>query len=236
MVTLLQKMYEKAQSAVRIGKNQGEWFHADLGTRQGDPLSPLLCITYLERVMDHVKESNCEIRLGRTLVNNLRFADDIDLIDEDYRSLQEQVEKIRTVEEQVGLIVSVGKTKIMVFGDRKIEQKIQIGKKNVENVDMFEYLGGLITWDNNSSEEIGRRIGKAAGTMASLRHVWNGKKLTVQNKLRILTPCVFSVLLYASETWTLKETDKKRLLVFEMKYYRRILRISWKDMIRNEDI
>ena len=124
----------------------------------------------------------------------------------------------------------------MVLGDRKIEQEIQIGGKNVENVDKFEYLGSLITWDNNCSEEIRRRIGKAAGTMASLRHVWNGKKLTIQNKLRILTTCVFSVLLYASETWTLKETDKKKLLAFEIKCYRRILRISWKDMIRNEDI
>ena len=52
MVTLLQKIYEKAQSAVRIGNNQGEWFHTNAGTRQGDPLSPLLFITYLERVMD----------------------------------------------------------------------------------------------------------------------------------------------------------------------------------------
>ena len=47
MVTLLQKIYEKAQSAVRIGKDYGEWFQTDVGTRQGDPLSPLLSIAYL---------------------------------------------------------------------------------------------------------------------------------------------------------------------------------------------
>ena len=74
-------------------------------------------------------------------------------------------------------------------------------------------------WNNNCSEEIRRCIGKAAGTMASLRHLWNSKKITIQNKLRILTTCVFSVLLYASETWTLKEIDKKKLLEFEMKCY-----------------
>ena len=50
-------MYEKAQSAVRIGRHQGEWFRTNLGTRQGDPLSPLLFITYLERVIDPVKGS-----------------------------------------------------------------------------------------------------------------------------------------------------------------------------------
>ena len=90
---------------------------------------------------------------------------------------------------------------------------------------------------NNLGQQLLRGNKKtAAGTMASLRHVWNGKKLTIQNKIRILTTCVFSVLLYASETWTLKETDKKKLLAFEMKCYRRILRISWKDMMKNEDI
>ena len=123
-----------------------------------------------------------------------------------------------------------------MFGVRKIEQEIQIGSKNVENVDKFKYLGSLINWDNNCSEEIRRRIGRAAGTVVSRRHLWNGKKLTIQNKLRVLTTCVFSVLLYISETWTLKETDKKKLLAFEIKCYPRVLRISWKDMIKNEDI
>ena len=236
MVTLLQKMYDKARSAVRIGRHQGEWFRTNVGARQGDPLSPLLFIAYLERVMDHVKETNSRIRLGAILVNNLGFADDIDLIDEAYKSIQEQLEKTRAVAERAGLTVNVRKTRTMVFGDGKIRQEIRVGRKNVENVDKFEYLGSLITWGNNCSEEIRRRIGKAAGTMASLRHVWNGKKLTIQNKIRILTTCVFSVLLYASETWTLKETDKKKLLAFEMKCYRRILRISWKDMMKNEDI
>ena len=130
MVTLLQKIYEKAQSTVRIVKHQGEWFQADVETRQGDPLTPLLFIAYQERVMDHVKESNCKIRLSGTLVNDLRFADDINHIDEDYKFLQEQFKKTRVVAEQVGLIVNIGKTKTTVFGDRKIEQDIQIGDKN----------------------------------------------------------------------------------------------------------
>ena len=60
--------------------------------------------------------------------------------------------------------------------------------------------------------------------------------MKTENKLKILKTCVFSVLLYASETWTLKEIDKQKLLAFEMKCYRRILRIKWRDMIRNEDI
>ena len=95
--------------------------------------------------MDHVKETNCGIRLSGALVNNLRFTDDIDLINEAYKSLQVLLRKTRAVAEQAGLIVNIGKTKTMVFGDRKIEQEVQIGSKNVENVDKFEYLGSVIT-------------------------------------------------------------------------------------------
>ena len=59
--------------------------------------------------------------------------------------------------------MNVGKTKTMVFDDRKIEQEIQIGDRNIENVDKFEYLGNIITWNINCSEEIRRRTEKAAG-------------------------------------------------------------------------
>ena len=69
-----------------------------------------------------------------------------------------------------------------------------------------------------------------------MRHIWNGKKLTIQNKFRTLTVCVFNILLYALETRTLKEIDKKKPLTLEMCCYRRILKISWKDMVKTEDI
>ena len=196
MVALPQKIYWKAQSTVRIGRRQGEWFYTGTRTRQGDPLSPLLFIAYLERVMDHMKENNCGKRFGGILANNLRLANDIDLIEEDYKSLQKQVEKARAVAEQMKLIVSVGKTRAMVFDDRKIEQEIQIGDKTMENIDKFKYLGSLLIWDDNCSEETRRRMDKAARTMVSLRHLGKRKKITIQNKLRILTTCVFSVLLY----------------------------------------
>ena len=96
--------------------------------------------------------------------------------------------------------MNVGKTKTMVFGNRKVEQELTIGGKNVENVNKFEYPENLITYENSCSEEIRRRVWKVLGTTTSLRHVWNSENLIIQNKLRILTTCVFNVPLYASET------------------------------------
>ena len=72
MVNLLQKIYEKAQAAVQVGKENREWFVIDVGTRQGDPLSPLLFIAYLDRVMDQVRQNACGISIGEIHINNLR--------------------------------------------------------------------------------------------------------------------------------------------------------------------
>ena len=236
MVTLLEKIYEKSQSAVRLGTDIGEWFKTSVGTRQGDPLSPLMFIAYLDRVMDKIKQENSGVNISGTQVNNLRFADDIDLLDEDCDSLHQQMEKIKQVSEQAGLIMNTTKTKTMVFGNKQIEEEIHVKDMKIENVEKFEYLGSLLTWDNNCSEEIGRRINKAIGAMSNLNHIWKTTNIKVENKLKLLKTCVFSTLLYASETWTVKEKDKKKLLAFEMKCYRRILGIRWKDMVRNTDV
>ena len=42
--------------------------------------------------------------------------------------------------------------------------------------------------------------------------------------------------LYAAESWTIKAADGRKLLAFEMRCYRRILKVCWKDRIHNEVI
>jgi len=47
---------------------------------------------------------------------------------------------------------------------------------------------------------------------------------------------VWNVALYAAETWTLTQTDRRRLEAFEMWIWRRMEKISWLDKITNEDV
>ena len=53
--------------------------------------------------------------------------------------------------------------------------------------------------------------------------------------MNVLKTCVFSVALYASETWTLPKNDLRRIDDFEMKYYRRLLRMKSYDHATNEE-
>lgn len=94
--------------------------------------------------MDRVKESHFGVNVSGTLVNNSRFASDIDLIDEECGSVQQQFELTRNAAEEPGLTVNEGKMKKMVFGERHIE-KIRLPITTIENLDKFDYLGSVIT-------------------------------------------------------------------------------------------
>ena len=75
---ITRNIYGNSMAAVKFGQETGRWFRQEVGTRQGDPQSALIFITYLERVLDTKQD---ERRVNGELFDNLRFADDIDLLE-----------------------------------------------------------------------------------------------------------------------------------------------------------
>ena len=71
LVRLLKDINKNAEAAVRLGNNLGDWFPTGKGTRQGDPISPMMFISVLERAMDGVRMSNTGINIHGIHVNNL---------------------------------------------------------------------------------------------------------------------------------------------------------------------
>jgi hypothetical protein len=207
-----------------------------VGTRQGDPISPTTFISYLERLMEDGKSTGSGVSVHGYMLNNLAFADDIDMIEETNDALQTSVEQIHKAGEETGLKINKGKTKTLVFGQQQIDKELKVDGETIENVTEFEYLGSLITWDNDCSAKIKRRIAKATGAMAGFNKVWRSKDISVETKVEIIRTCIFSILLYASEAWTIKKADKDRLLAFEMKCFRRILHIRWEQKITNTEV
>ena len=61
-------------------------------------------------------------------------------------------------------------------------------------------------------------------------------KMDIGLKKRLIKCFVWSVVLYAAETWTLRKQNIKRLEAFEMWLWRRMLRIKWMDKISNKEI
>ena len=55
-------------------------------------------------------------------------------------------------------------------------------------------------------------------------------------KIRLMRSLVTSVFLYASGSWTLTAELQRRIQAMEMMCYRKILRISYKDHVTNEEV
>ena len=83
----------------------------------------------LQRAMDGVASNNTGFSIQGMRMNNLKFADDIVLLEENPEDLTGTVETLRTDCKPYGMMLNLSKTKTMVFGERNIEEKLKV-KRN----------------------------------------------------------------------------------------------------------
>jgi len=100
--------------------------------------------------------------LSGELLNNLRFADDIDLVAESQCQLQELTDSVHDSSKRFGLQINVQKSKTMTIGKQPKELEVKLDGEELEQVTEFVYLGGLITEDGQCTKDIKRRIGLAS--------------------------------------------------------------------------
>ena len=84
LVILLRNLSAKSQLVVKIGIRLGDWFTAEIGSRQGYPISPLSFILLLEKVMETAECSTVTngVNVHGLVINDLRYADVVDLLAE----------------------------------------------------------------------------------------------------------------------------------------------------------
>ena len=80
------------------------------------------------------------------------------------------------------------------------------------------------------------RIAQTIAALTKLRTIWSDKHITLKSKVRLMRSLVFSIFLYACESWTLTKDLERRIQATEMRCYRRLLGISYKDRITNEEV
>ena len=81
---------------------------------------------------------------------------------------------------------------------------VTIGDTQISTVDEFIYLGYLLRYDGNETPNLEMRFTKANTAFSCLRKIWSNKTYLRQKlKIRVFNSIVLSVLLYASEIWTL---------------------------------
>ena len=76
---------------------------------------------------------------------------------------------------------------------------------------------------------------QATATLTRLKPVWIDKSISLSFKISLMRSLVTSIFLYTCESWTLSAELQRRTQAIEMRCYHKILHISYKDHVTNEE-
>ena len=100
----------------------------------------------------------------------------------------------------------------------------------------FIFLGSKITEDSDCSHETKRHLLLGRTAMTNLDSVLKSRHITLLTQFPIVKAIVFPVLMYACESRTIKKAECRRIDVFELWCWRRLLRVPWTARRSNQSI
>ena len=95
---------------------------------------------------------------------------------------------------------------------------------------------GAIISNEGSKPEILSRIAQTTAALSRLKIIWRDKNISLASKVKLMRTLILSTFLYACESWTLTEEIERRVQAFEMRCYRRLLNISYKNHVTNKEV
>ena len=72
--------------------------------------------------------------------------------------------------------------------------------------------------------------------MTNLDSIFKCREITLLTKVRLVKAMVFPVVMYGSESWTVKKAEHRRTDAFELWCWRRLLRVPWTARRSNQSI
>ena len=228
LVRLVTETYRDVKTVVRTAGGVSREFEIKVGLHQGSTLSPLLFAVIIDVLSEHLRAEN---------LWELLFADDLVIMADSEEQLQERLVKWQKSLEQFGLKMNAKKTKTMVCC-KKGGAKVVVWERNGEElnqVESFRYLGSVICESAGCEKDVQARVSASWMKWKEVSVVMNDRRMPMRLKV-VYRTVVRLVMIYGLECWMLKKKDERRLETMEMKMLRRMLGVTLKDRMRNEDV
>ena len=150
-----------------------------------------------------LEEAQAGIKIARRNINNLRYADDINLMAESEEELKSFLMKVKEESEKVGLKLNIQKSKIMASSPIF---SWQINGESVETVTDY-FWGSKITADGDCSHGIKTCFLLGRKVMTNLDSIFKSRDITLSIKVHLVKAMVFPVVPYRCECWTIKKAE-----------------------------
>ena len=206
-------------------------------------MSPWLFNLYIDGV---VREINACV-LGRTLklvdgshneweLNQLLFVDDTVVVANSERKLCQLVTEFGRMCERRKLRVNVGKSKVKrcTRNEEGARRNVVLNGEALEEVDQFKYLGSVIAANGGMEADVCHRVNEGCKVLGALKGVMKNRGLGMNVKKVLYEKVAVPIVMYGSEAWGMKVTERQKLNVFEMKCLRSMTDVSHLDRDRNE--
>ena len=233
LIQLLQRLYQSGSTYLLVNGSRVP-IDVKRGVRQGDVLSPKLFNATLSYAINRINWEDEGIRINGQHLHTLGYADDIVLFSRSRPGMERMLHKLIGALGSVGLEINTKKT--VLLSNIVNKTPIIINGSNISFVDNFVFLGSQISIPLDDSEEVKRKMGQAFGAFNKISNLLTCRQLTMKKRKLLFDSCVTPVALYAAETWTLKESDKRYIEVSQRRMERRMLRITSLDRWQNERI
>ena len=72
-----------------------------------------------------------------------------------------------------------------------------------------------------------RRLLLGRKVMTNLDSIFKSRDITLPTKVHLVKAMVFPVVMYGCESWTVKKAERQRIDAFELRCWKRLLRVPW---------
>ena len=152
-----------------------------------------------------LEETQAGIKIAGRNISNLRYADDTTLMAESEEELKSLLMTVKEESEKVGLKLNSQKMKIMASG---LITSWEIDGETVKTVSDFIFWGSKITADGDCSHEIKRLLLLGRKVMTILDSIFKSRDITLPTKEHLVKAMILVVVMYGSESWTIKKAER----------------------------
>ncbi|VDL90286.1 unnamed protein product [Schistocephalus solidus] len=165
--------------------------------------------------------------LSTTTVHELLFADDCLLNTVTEEDMQRSMDLFTAGCAYFALTISTSKTVFMSqLPPSAVNNAPRINGAQLKNVEIFAYLGSMLSCNTRIDDEVAQRISKASQAFGRLQtSVWNNHDIHLNTKLKMYKAVVLTTLLYGAETWRVNSNQARKLNHFHLGCLRRILKL-----------
>ena len=152
---------------------------------------------------------------------------------ENKQELKSLLMKMKEESEKVGLKLNIQKTKIMASSPMT---SWEIDGQTMETVTDLIFLDFNITADGGCSHEIKRCLLLGRKAMTNLDSILKNRDITLPKKVCLVKAMLFPVVMYGCDSWTIKKAEYQRMDAFELRCWRKLLRVPWTARRSNQSI